>query len=160
MTDFAMSWDLCRSRLRDTVSDLNHAQINWRIYPESLTIAEMVIHVAGVELWFVQQLTGQTYGTNFDRVVLAATAGVVNNEPFPFTAEELTPSFMLGTLDFAREIVQPHIENPSEDFLANEIKSALGPMISGRGALARFAFHPGYHQGQAYLIRSAPNFPS
>jgi hypothetical protein len=51
------------------------------------------------------------------------------------------------------------MESPSPEFLQREIKSALGPMITGHGALARLAFHPGYHHGQAYLMLTSPDFP-
>lgn len=160
MTDFAHSWQLSRSRLRETVADLNQEQLNWQLHQDALTIGEAVVHVAGVELWFVKQLTGETYNGEYDRVMASATAGVVNSDPFPFTADELTLEFVLSVFDFAEGIVRPFIEDPSEEFLAKEIKSALGPMITGKGALTRFAFHPAYHQGQAYMMRTSPDFPA
>ncbi len=157
MTDFYASWQLSRGRLDETVLGLGQAQLNWRIHPDALTIGEMALHVAGVELYFWQQLTG---GSAPDpRVAAAATQGVVNSDPFPIPAAEITPKFVESVLRTAREIVGPMIESPTPEILKKEIKSALGPMIDGYGALSRLAFHPGYHHGQAYLILTAPGFP-
>ena len=48
---------------------------------------------------------------------------------------------------------------PTPEQLETKIQSALGPIIDGRGALARLAFHPAYHHGQTYQLKSAPGFP-
>lgn len=159
MSQFAVSWRLCRGRFVSEVKDLTHEQLNWRMYPGSLSIGQMAIHVAGVEVFFVSQLLGLELDSFGDRVRRTSTEGVVNELPFPFSGEEITPSLVLEALALGEEMVLKVIDEPSPEILAREIVSALGPVITGEGALARFAFHPGYHQGQAYQIKCAPGFP-
>lgn len=159
MSDFAASWHLSRQRFTDCLSGLSAEQLNWRIHPGSLTIGEMALHVAGVETWFVSQLQGVNMDEFGAKLASAATDGVVNEKPFPFDASEVMPELVQRALLHAYQIVDPVIADPQPDFLAKEIKSALGPMISGHGALARLAFHSAYHQGQAYLMQTAPGFP-
>ena len=72
----------------------------------------------------------------------------------------ITPELVAQSMELAREWVQPILERPSSELLAKQIVSALGPVITGEGALARLAFHPGYHQGQVHLIATAPGFPT
>ena len=160
MSQFAISWQLSRSRFVAEVQELNQAQLNWRLYPSALSIGEMALHVAGVEVSFVSQLTDAPLDDSKTRLKRAATEGVVNDLPFPFAAEEITPDLVAKSLALAEEMTRPLIENPSADALKREIVSALGPVITGEGALARFAFHPAYHQGQAYQMKQAPGFPS
>lgn len=160
MSDFAVSWRLCRQRFLDTISDLNQDQLNWRLHKDALTIAEMAVHVAGVEVSFSSQLLQLPLSEELQRVKSCATDGVVNDKPFPFTAQELTPEFVAKALHEAKEMTEPMINNPGDAVLEREIVSALGPVINGEGALARLGFHAGYHQGQAYLIRTAPGFPA
>lgn len=120
----------------------------------------MALHVAGVEAFFIRQLTDLTLTDGEKRVEACATQGVVNTEPFPFSDDEITPERVKSALDWTRNLVEPHMANPSPEFLARELVSALGPVITGEGALARMAFHPGYHHGQAYQIKCAPGFPA
>jgi hypothetical protein len=94
------------------------------------------------------------------RVRAASTEGVVNDNAFPFNADEITPGLVDSALSKAKEMAEPVITDPSDSIRLKQIVSALGPVIDGTGALARLAFHPGYHQGQAHLIKSAPGFPS
>ena len=60
----------------------------------------------------------------------------------------------------AFELVNPAMTNLTDDLRARTLKSALGPIIDGTGAMARLAYHPGYHQGQVYMIKTAPGFPA
>jgi len=145
--------------MEEVISDLNHAQLNWRMHSDALTIAQMVVHVAGVEVSFTSQLLGIELDADGQKFKSAATDGVVNDKPFPYSDEELTPEKVQELLAFAKQLVQPMISNPTEEVLKKELVSALGPIITGEGALARLAFHPAYHQGQAYLIRTTPGFP-
>ncbi|MBI1334449.1 MAG: DUF664 domain-containing protein [Armatimonadetes bacterium] len=160
VTDFAKSWNLSRGRLKAEIEGFSHAQMSYRIQPGALSVGEMVVHVAGVEIWFNSQLTGRELSPEEQRVANSATEGVVNDNPFPFSDEEITPELVAWALDTAESHLRSNIENPSPEFLAKEIKSALGPIITGEGALARFAFHPGYHQGQVYLYKTSPDFPA
>ena len=159
MTQFAISWKLSRGRFVDAIKDLNQEQLNWRLHPGSLTLGEAALHVAGVEVSFVSQLNDAPVDGLAARLKTAATEGVVNENPFPFTSDEITPELVAKSLEIAELMARPLLENPSQAVLEKEIVSALGPVITGEGALARFAFHPGYHQGQAHLIRTAPGFP-
>lgn len=159
MNGFDETWELVRQRFDDAVSGLSAEQLNWRLHDGALTIGEMAVHVAGVEVSFVSQLLGEATEGLRDRVRAAATDGVVNDRPFPFTSDELTPSFVDQCLEDARSYAGPVITGPSDEVLRREIVSALGPVIDGRGALARLAYHPGYHQGQVHLVKTAPGFP-
>jgi hypothetical protein len=159
MTDFAISWELSRGRFVDTIADLNDEQLNWRIHPSALSIGEAALHVAGVEISFSSQLLGLSLSPKETKLKAAATDGVVNDKPFPFEEGEITRETVDDALTLARTFAEKIIVDPSPEVLKAEIVSALGPVITGKGALARFAFHPAYHQGQAYLIRTAPGFP-
>ena len=159
-SDFSVSWELSRGRFDQEVLGLSQEQLNFRLYPGSLTIGEMAIHVAGVEVWFLCQLHGNPVPTELVRIAQCATEGVVNDNPFPFPASEITPASVADALATASAMVKEVIYEPIAELLQKEIKSALGPIITGRGALARFAFHPGYHHGQAYQIKCAPGFPN
>ena len=120
----------------------------------------MAVHVAGVEISFASQLLGIELDEEGQRLKSSATNGVVNDNPFPYSNAELTPQNVKELLDKSKALVEPMISNPSQELLNKEIVSALGPIITGAGALARLSFHPAYHQGQAYQIRSAPGFPA
>ncbi len=159
MGEFGETWLLIRKRFDDIVDGLTTEQLNWRLHDQALTIGEMAIHVAGVEVSFVSQLLDLELDGMQARVKAAATDGVVNEKPFPFTSEEITPRFISQVLADARAMATATITEPSEHVLGKNIVSALGPIVDGRGALARLAYHPGYHQGQAQLVKSAPGFP-
>jgi hypothetical protein len=160
MSDFAVSYRLCRTRFEDAVLDLSAQQLNWRMHPGTLTLGEAALHVAGVEISFLSQLQGETLEGLEARLKAAATDGVVNDKPFPFAPEEITPELVREALAHARAKVEAVIDAIPDDLRSKTIVSALGPEIDGTGAFARLAFHPGYHQGQAHLIRTAPGFPS
>ncbi len=158
-SDFSQSWALSRSRFLDSFSDLNHEQINWRLHDETLTIAEMALHVAGVEIYFTTQLLKQTPEGVAATIAKCATEGVVNANPFPFSVDEMTPEFVAEAMELAKSMVEPVITEASAEIRGGELVSALGPVISGDGGFARLGFHAGYHQGQVHLIRTAPGFP-
>lgn len=160
MSDFSETWSLVRGRLIRDLEGLSHEQLNWRLHPGVLTLAELAVHVAGVEVSFGSQLIGAELDELHLRLKAAATDGSVNDKPFPFSAEELTPEFVAKAFEIGNAMIQPLIENPTEEIRAKEIVSALGPVINGTGAFARLAYHPGYHQGQAYIIKTAPGFPA
>lgn len=160
MTDFSKSWQLSRGRLRAEVEGMSQAQLDYKIHPNSLSAAQAVVHVVGVEIWFIAQLTGTVLEGDHARIAKCATEGVVNDNPFPFTTEELSLEFVMWALAEGEKFAAPHIENPSDEFLKGELKSALGPIITGEGALTRIAFHSAYHQGQIYLCKTAPDFPA
>jgi len=158
MSDFSETWSLTRKRFDDAVAGLTKEQLNWRLHDNSLTIGECILHVAGVEISFISQLEGKTPEGLEARLKLTSTEGVVNDSPFPFAAEEITPELAAEALAIARAMVEPAVENP-DPYRERTIKSALGPIIDGTGAFARLAYHPGYHHAQVHLIRTAPGFP-
>ncbi len=160
MNDAYAAWSLSRDRFVASISDLNAEQLNYRLFPATLTIAEMAVHVAGVEIYFGNGMLKDQLSPEFAMLLRAAMDGVANDRPFPFTPQELTPEFVAETLAAARSYVEPLIQNPTAEARAAEIVSVLGPLISGSGALARFAFHAAYHHGQVYLIRACPSFPA
>jgi hypothetical protein len=159
VSDFAATWRLVRGRFDEAVSGLSQEQLNWRMHPDSLTLGEMAVHVAGVEVSFISQLRDDQLDAEAQRIKAAATDGVINEKPFPFSSAEITPEFVSAALTRGRSMAEPVISNPTDAIRAKQIVSALGPVIDGTGALARLAYHPGYHQGQAHLIRTAPGFP-
>lgn len=159
MSDFAATWHLVRKRFDDAVAGLSHEQLTWRLHPGVLTVGEMATHVAGVEVSFISQLLDKSLDGDDLRLKAAATEGAVNDNPFPFSPEELTPERIAWALARGREMVTPIIENLTPEVRAKQIVSALGPVIDGSGAMARLAYHPGYHQGQVQMIVTAPGFP-
>jgi hypothetical protein len=159
MTDFNASYVLSRGRFLECIAPFSSKQLNFRLHPGSLTIGEMALHLAGAELWFISQITGRELSAEETKLTKCATEGVVNDNPFPYIASEITPEKLNWALTLSGSAVQPHIENPSQEFLDSELVSALGPVIKGHGALARMAFHAAYHHGQAYLMQTAPGFP-
>lgn len=160
MSQFAVSWRICRPRFLEAISGLSAEQLNWRLHDQALTLGETALHVAGVEVSFATQLTGAPINEFLARVKACATDGVVNEKSFPFASEEISPDLVSQAMEEAKAMAEPLLDHPTPEILTKEIVSALGPVITGEGALARLAFHPGYHQGQAHLIRTAPGFPA
>ena len=159
MSDFSETWALVRGRFIDALQGLTQEQLNFRMHDGALTLAEMALHVAGVEVSFASQLRGESPVGLAERLMAAATDGVVNDKPFPFPPAECSPELVAEAFATADSFVRPMIENP-DPWRSKQIVSALGPMIDGTGAFARLAYHPGYHQGQAHLVKTAPGFPS
>jgi len=159
MSDFSQAWNLSRQRFVDEIKDLSDEQLRWRLFPTAHSIGEMAIHLAGVEVLFGSQLAKtelDEFGTQLRR---SATEGVVNDLPFPFDNDSIDGELVNRSLAYARALWGPLIESAAPDIRNIELVSALGPIITGEGAFARLSFHSGYHQGQAYLIKSAPDFP-
>ncbi|MBX3096315.1 MAG: DinB family protein [Fimbriimonadaceae bacterium] len=159
-SDFSASWELSRGRFEQEVVGLSAEQLNYRLYPGSLSIGEMALHVAGVEIWFICQMKGDSVPDGLSRLTLCATEGVVNDHPFPFNAGEITPDAVASAFRQASEFTKSVIYEPTTEQLSRSVQSALGPVIDGRGALARIAFHSGYHHGQVYQMKCAPDFPT
>jgi hypothetical protein len=157
MSDFLVTYTLTRGRLDDLVGKMSSKQLNFRLHPDSLTAGEMALHIAGVEVWFVEQLTGIAADP---RLAKCATDGSINDNPFPYSTEEITPEFVASKLAEAKEVTTNLLSNMTDEVRSIQIKSALGPVIDGNGAAARLCSHPFYHQGQIYLISTAPEFPT
>ena len=159
MSDFGETWRLIRQRFDDAVAGLTSEQLNWRLHGDTLTIGEMAVHVAGVEVSFLSQLTDETLSADLLRLKSAATDGVVNDKPFPYSSEEIDSGLVEWASQQGRDRVAAVIDNLSPEVRAKTIQSALGPIVDGTGAFARLAYHPGYHQGQVHMIKSAPGYP-
>ena len=160
MSDFYVAWSLSRGRFIEEIAGLTHEQLAWRLYPGMLTLAESAVHVAGVEAKFAAGIDGLSLDPFLQRVLAAATDGVVNDKPFPFSEEEMTPELVAQALEAARAVWEPIVQDPTPERRAATLVSALGPVIAGEGAMARLTFHAGYHQGQAYLVKNASGFPA
>ncbi len=159
MQDFIATRALSRGRLADSIKTLSQAQLNFRLHENTLTIGEMVIHVAGVEVSFASQLLDAELIPAEQKLKTAATDGAVNDLPFPYSEAEITPEFVQACLATA-DIWISKLYAQGESLRQKELQSALGPIITGEGAFVRLGFHPGYHHGQIYMITSSPNFPT
>jgi hypothetical protein len=155
-----MSWNLSRQRFLDEIEGLTNAQLRWIPFTGALSIGQMALHVAGVEISFSSQLLGVTLAESELKLKSCATEGVVNDHPFPYQDSDITADSVRKALEVAKSMVEPLIENQAAEILDKQLKSALGPIISGRGAFARFAFHPAYHHGQTYTYKTNPAFPT
>lgn len=160
MSDFSGPWTLSRTRFIEGFSGLNQEQIHWRLHPGTLTIAEMVLHVAGVEILFASQLNDQPTEGMATRLRAAATEGVVNDNPFPFSPEQVSPAILIEAMEISRSWIEPLLAEATPEIRAKSLVSALGPIITGEGAFARLSFHAAYHQGQIHLLTTAPGFPA
>jgi len=159
MSDFLTTYNLTRARFDGAVTPLNAEQLNFKLHADALSIGQMALHVAGVEVWFCAQLTGTELSGELALLAKAATDGSVNDLPFPYADAEITPEKVAWGLAEGRKVVEALLGNFTEEVRRKELKSALGPIIDGDGAAARLCAHPFYHQGQAYLIATAPGFP-
>lgn len=159
MVDFRAPYLLARGRFDEAVLALNAAQLNFRLVPNSLTIGESALHVVAAELGFLSGLLGQDLNEEESRIVRCLKDGVMNDAPFPFSADEITPELVRHVLGLTRDRVISTMAAPPDGFEERTVVSAFGPVINGEGAMARLAFHPAYHHGQAYLILSSPDFP-
>ena len=159
MSDFLTTYELTRGRFDDAVSKLNHAQLNYRLTADSLTTAEMALHVAGVEIWFAAQLHGQELSGEDKKLADCATEGSINDSPFPYTVDEMTPEVVAAGLARGRAAAMSVFESSDPEIRTKSLKSALGPMINGEGAMVRLAAHPFYHQGQIHMITSSSEYP-
>lgn len=160
MNDFHTTYNLSRGRFDEAVFPLTNSQLNWRSHPGSLTIGEMALHLAGVEIWFSGQILGLELNPSETLLTRCATEGVVNGLPFPISAVDITAELVEQSLNNARKFAIRLFEADSPEIRAIQLQSALGPVISAEGAMARFSFHPAYHHGQAYLLITATEFPA
>jgi hypothetical protein len=158
MSDFHSAWELSRGRYLDEIGDLTAAQLNFRLYPGSLTIGEAAIHLAGTEVRLAAEIDGLTLDPFQERIRAAATEGVVNDLPFPF--DQITPELVRQILAASRVLWEPIVLDPTPARRAAACTTSQGTAIDGEGAMCRLTFHAGYHQGQAYQIKNAPGFPT
>ena len=132
--EFTEPWNLSRKRFIDETTGLTDAQLQWRLQPGVLSIGEMALHVAGVEICFTSQMEDMALSPLEVRLGAAATDGVVNDRTFPFATDEITVALVAEALAAARLRVEPLMTSPSEAALCRKVQSVLGPIIDGRGA--------------------------
>ena len=157
MSDFLTTYSLTRARFDEAVLKLSTSQLNFRINSDVLTAGEMAFHVAGVEVWFAAQLLGTTLDDQMLRIATCATDGSINDNPFPFTESEITPESVSQVLIVGRAAAESVFK--ADDIRDRQLVSALGPTITGEGAMVRLCAHPFYHQGQVYMVTTAVGFP-
>lgn len=160
MSDFHSAWALSRGRYLDEIDGLSAAQLNFRLYPGALTIGEAALHVAGIEVRLAAMIDDLALDPFLERVRAAATEGLVDDRPFPFSPEEITPDLVRRALEASRVVWEPIVLDPTPARRAARCFSSQGLAIDGEGAMRRLTFHAGYHQGQAYQIKNAPGFPA
>ncbi len=158
-SDFIAIYALARGRFDAAIEGLSGDGLVFRAAPGTLSPGEMALHVAGVELSFAGQLTGEAYEGEEERVRRCATEGVVDEGAFPFAPEEIRPELVARALAAGRRRAEALLAGDAPEIRAKELRSALGPVITGEGAFARLAFHPQYHHGQAHLLTMLPGFP-
>ena len=159
MSDFLTTYELTRGRFDDLVLKLNADQLNFRQNPNTLTAGEMALHLAGVEIWFASQLLEVELNPEDQKLAKCATEGSVNDNPFPYLVSEITTDFVKESLAKGKLAAEKIFTSPDPGIRTKSLTSALGPVINGEGAMARYAAHPFYHQGQIYMICQSPNFP-
>lgn len=157
MSDFLTTYRLTRGRFDEIVLGLNAEQLNFRANSDILTPGQMALHVAGVEIWFATQLLGGTLEEDLSKLARCATDGSINDNPFPFEDQQITPDFVAESLKLGRAAAESVFL--ASDILHKELVSALGPVITGEGAMVRLCAHPFYHQGQVYMTTTLAGFP-
>lgn len=160
MNDFLATYEITRGRFSDAVTKLTSAQLNFRQNPNTLTAAEMALHVAGIEISYASQLFESHLSPEDELLARCATEGSINDLPFPVPAEELTPERVARSLERGRAAAISLFESADSEIRNKVIPSALGPLMNGQGAMARLSAHAFYHLGQVYMIAQSPDYPA
>jgi hypothetical protein len=161
MNGYLETWRFTRERMQQSWEDLSLEQLHWRLHEDSASIAEHLLHVCGGEHWLGRRMRRiDPRPTEFDQKVdLCVRDGFLNDNPFPFTREEMDHSLIQRILDKTASEIDPMMSNITDDLLASEFETPLGPTADGIGGLNRLAQHPAYHTGQIWTIRLHPDFP-
>lgn len=162
MTEFGEVWLFTRERLAGAWEDLAEEQLHWTPWHGAHTIAKILAHVAGSEHYLGSRILGVDPASNqedvrLDRAVIASF--IEEQEPFPYSEEELTRGFVASLLERSGAIANRALSNPSDEQLQREFRAPLGNIITGRQALWRMAQHAAYHTGQIWTYRQHPQFP-
>ncbi|MBS1722187.1 MAG: DinB family protein [Armatimonadetes bacterium] len=162
MSPYAEVWKFTRERLAPAYQDLSPRQLCWRPHASAMTIGEMLYHVAGAEHWFGKRLQGEDpYSTEMDaRIDKSVRAQFINEDPFPFSEEDMTVEQIDAALRHTENLVRPLLEDPSHEALTRMVETPLGPTVEGVGGLWRIAQHAAYHTGQIWAYRQRPDFPA
>ncbi|MBX3117785.1 MAG: DinB family protein [Fimbriimonadaceae bacterium] len=154
-------WQFTRVRLDKAIEDLTEEQWAWRAHPQSHSIAELVMHIAGAEFYWWSRIinlrpSSGEYDERLDRAVID---GYLQPTDFPYRPEELTPDFVLSTLRSMYGRIDELFRHATDSQLAITMTSPVGDTLSGYGGLTRLSQHAGYHTGQIWFIRMMPGFP-
>ena len=159
MSPYGEIWKFTRERLAQSYSDLTPEQLAWRPNPGAHNIGEWIYHVAGAECWFASRLTGNG-GSEFEKKLMgAARASFISDDPFPFGDGDMTVKGIGEALSLSGAFIGPVIESPSADQLSMPVETVIGPVVEGVACLWRVAQHAAYHTGQIWLYRQNPAFP-
>ncbi|HXH60898.1 MAG TPA: DinB family protein [Fimbriimonadaceae bacterium] len=159
MTDFASIYKISHGRMLQSIEGLSDEQLGWRPHPKGLSIFEMLMHVAGGEMFFASRLQGLTLSDEDKKIESCARDKVINENPFPFSESEVNGDLLQETLAKTKALVQPMMDDP-EPWREKQIETPLGPVDHAQGIFARIAQHPAYHTGQVWTYRFDPRFPS
>lgn len=158
MNGFADTYRISYSRMLQAVEGLTPAQLSWRPHPAALSIFEMLMHVAGGEMFFAARLLDRSLTDEERRIESCARDRVINDNPFPFSDSDASHSLLVSSLDRTHALVLPMMEDP-EPWASRQIETPLGPVDYAAGIFARIAQHPAYHTGQVWIYRNDPRFP-
>jgi uncharacterized damage-inducible protein DinB len=158
MTDFAAIYKISRGRMMQAIEGLSDEQLRWRPHSDANSIFQMLMHVAGGELFFASRLLDKQLTEEEKRIERCARDKVINDEPFPFSDEEASLALLTSALDRSNAMVQPMMDDP-EPWREKQIETPLGPTDFAQGIFARIAQHPAYHTGQVWVYRFDPRFP-
>lgn len=160
MSPYGEVWKFTRERLVQSFRDLTPAQLTWRPFREGHNIGEMLYHVAGVECWFGTKMTGLQPEGEVARLVLAARASYITDEPSPFGDTDMNVADIEAALARGAATIEQVITNPTAEQLSMDVETVIGPVVPGVACLWRVAQHAAYHTGQIWTYRQNPGFPN
>ena len=158
MNGFADTYRISHARMLQSIDGLRTEQLVWRPHPRALSIFEMLMHVAGGEMFFSARLLCRGLSDEEKRIESCARDRVINDSPFPFSDAEAALPLLASTLERTHALVQPMMDDPGS-WVNKQIETPLGPVDSAPGIFARIAQHPAYHTGQIWIYRNDPRFP-
>lgn len=158
MTDFAAIYKISHGRMLQAIEGLSTEQLVWRPHSDANSVFQMLMHVAGGEVFFASRLQGLSLSDEEKRIEACARDRVINDNPFPFPDSEASPELLVETLRRSNAMVQPMMDDP-EPWRDKQIETPLGPTDFAQGIFARIAQHPAYHTGQVWVYRFDPRFP-
>ncbi len=144
--------------MMQAIDDLTNEQLAWRPDDKALSIFEMFMHVAGGDVFLLLRLAGKEPNDYEKRLELCARDKVINDNPFPFTVNDVSMDTLVNALDHTYAIAFSMMQN-CDQWEGKSAETPLGPVAEAAGIFARVTQHPAYHTGQAWLYRNSPRFP-
>ena len=127
-------------------------QIVWQPFPGGHSIGAVLLHMAGVEtFWLHEVASGRTIAEEKEMLLLAPPAGqeAVDTVQWP-TAPREPLSWYLDQLDAVRARTKELLRDASPDDI--HTNKSDGQRLSIRWLLGYVALHDSYHGGQAVLL--------